>query len=619
MADEKQTGMASKIQKVLDELRGTEEWEKSRQAFRTIIGNLVHGEKSKITDEELDRHLLQTLTITQDDINRHLDSTRSSVPEGEKAESRYYVVTAQHNRNDRFFATLARDDDRPTGSGNGKQTLKARFQAKNLYERFRINKTITMPDKTQNLRNLRTGDFSTWKSIREAMANKNKIKQTFDLTKPDQVESVWEVVSKWGDWNSVEGDLFITPNLKGWLGISANFSPALFAIYFFWRGESAAKGIFVVITADGGGTPKSPFIGLVNGPADPRKNVFDSKNRFAFSYLSNEKNPVKYWMDVPVDHIQGFTLGIQTFFPSRPTPYIEVISNFTPAKEDDKDYFLNTWDLPNKFIIMKAFLMRDLIKPYYPNSGYSRLWDDVLIGTEGLLALLSKALLISDDKLNTPEAHPPWDQKPIVVDVTPATIPGALMQTSYTSASGWGTSNLTVETSGEKLDRAPAPLVKFREERFDVFWKAADGSLMDTWLNGKTWVTTDLSANGGKNLLSAPAPVVGFKSGRIDVFWAASDSSLMQICSTDGSNWTTANLSEHGALLASEPAPVVREKGEVHVFWKHGDGSLMDTAWTGSWRTTNLSSFGGKNLASAPAPVVGFKSGRIDVFWTAAD
>ena len=41
---------------------------------------------------------------------------------------------------------------------------------------------------------------------------------------------------------------------------------------------------------------------------------------------------------------------------------------------------------------------------------------------------------------------------------------------------------------GSLLTSKPAPLYGFAENRMDVFWKAPDGSLMDTWWNGSAWV-----------------------------------------------------------------------------------------------------------------------------------
>ena len=42
------------------------------------------------------------------------------------------------------------------------------------------------------------------------------------------------------------------------------------------------------------------------------------------------------------------------------------------------------------------------------------------------------------------------------------------------------------------LISVPAPLYGFANNRMDVFWKAPDGSLMDTWWNGSAWVVSSL-------------------------------------------------------------------------------------------------------------------------------
>ena len=151
---------------------------------------------------------------------------------------------------------------------------------------------------------------------------------------------------------------------------TGGFFPCFVRGLFLWRGSKCPKQIFLVNTADGGGKPQKSFIGLFNGA------VFDSVNRFAFTFLSSEKNPVKYWM-APND-TQGFTLGIQTFFPTHPDKfYIEVISEFTPAPVKDVEFFSNTPFLDTLFMVQKGILMRDLLQAYYPKSNLEQLWTDV--------------------------------------------------------------------------------------------------------------------------------------------------------------------------------------------------------------------------------------------------
>jgi hypothetical protein len=72
----------------------------------------------------------------------------------------------------------------------------------------------------------------------------------------------------------------------------------------------------------------------------------------------------------------------------------------------------------------------------------------------------------------------------------------------------------------------------------DVFWKATDGSLMDTVWDGSSWIDRQLSA---VTQASAPAPLYGFAQGRMDVFWNATDGSLMDTV-WDGSAWIVSAL-----------------------------------------------------------------------------
>ena len=84
----------------------------------------------------------------------------------------------------------------------------------------------------------------------------------------------------------------------------------------------------------------------------------------------------------------------------------------------------------------------------------------------------------------------------------------------------------------------PGPLSGFAANRMDVFWKADDGSLMDTVWAGSSWIDRQLSAGP---LASAPAPLDGFAQGRMDVFWKAYDGSLMDTAWT-GSAWVVSAL-----------------------------------------------------------------------------
>ena len=91
----------------------------------------------------------------------------------------------------------------------------------------------------------------------------------------------------------------------------------------------------------------------------------------------------------------------------------------------------------------------------------------------------------------------------------------------------------------EAVRSEPRPLYGFAANRMDVFWNAADGSLMDTVWAGSHWIERQLSAGP---LDSAAAPLYGFAPGRMDVFWKAADGSLMDTVWA-GASWIDRKLS----------------------------------------------------------------------------
>jgi len=138
----------------------------------------------------------------------------------------------------------------------------------------------------------------------------------------------------------------------------------------------------------------------------------------------------------------------------------------------------------------------------------------------------------------------------------------------------------------EPVRSEPRPLDGFAANRMDVFWNAADGSLMDTVWDGSFWSDHQLSAGP---MASAPAPLDGFAPGRMDVFWKATDGSLMDTVWDGGTSiWSDHQLS--AGPMASAPAPLDGfAPGRMDVFWKAADSSLMDTVWDGStWIVTAL-------------------------------
>lgn len=397
----RQLEKADAIKILLDKYRGTDEWEKARKAFHTIIRTYVHGGSENMTDEELDRHFETALTVTKADMAAFEEHSSSALNAQRDPSSPYYLVNVAHTRHDVYFAT---NQSCPiTGTGN--KTLEARFEAKNLYQKYPISATGTMPDRVVN-----GGPFTSWNSIVAAMTDRATFETTFALTDPQQASETFAVTSAI-DWNAASGWLFVTPDLFD----GAVFSPALFSVYFFRADAGSPLTLFMIVSANGGGDPEKPFIGVVSNMADPEKNVYASINRFAFSYLSDAVNPIKYWMEISDDNLLDFNLGIQTFYPGKSSPYIEVGSSFSAqAPLQDIAYFKDIPGISTIMLIQKGTLMKDLIKAYFPESTDVQLWLDIGAITEGpewKMALEALGL----DTMSAIFGANVWEEKPTVV------------------------------------------------------------------------------------------------------------------------------------------------------------------------------------------------------------
>ena len=182
--------------------------------------------------------------------------------------------------------------------------------------------------------------------------------------------------------------------------------------------ETALKNIYFFVSADGQGNPEKPFIGLLPETAGAALLVYASVNRFAFSYLSDAANPVKYWVETQDAGLLDYTLNIQTFYPTHTdTPYIEINAKFSAqVSAGDIAYFKDIPGMATILLIQKGTLMKDLVKAYFPDSSEAQLWEDlgVLTGDGGWLNDLKA---IGLDAMSDIFASDVWEEKPVV---TPA-------------------------------------------------------------------------------------------------------------------------------------------------------------------------------------------------------
>lgn len=395
-----QTEKADEIKNILDKYRGTAPWETSRKAFHDIIKNYVHGGLKNMSDEDLDKHFELALVTTHDDINGFKNLSTSALKSEKDESSPYYMVNVSHHRHDKYFAP---NQSCPI-TGAGSKKLDAKFDAHNLYQKYPINATSIMPERVSK------SPFPTWDIIVKAMTDRNNFNETFDLTNVDQANEVFAATSAI-DWKSAEGSLFMTPTLFG----GAIFSPALYSVYFFGAGQNSPMNIFFFVTADGEGNPEKPFIGLVNKITEPKKNIYSSVNRFAFSYISDAENPAKYWLNMNEENLLDFNLGIQTFFKSHTDiPYIFVDANFSAQVSAEKvAFFKDIPGLSTILLMQKGTLMRDLIRAYFPDENSAEVWTDIGVLTGGN-NLKNDLLAIGLNSMSAIFGADVWKEKPVV-------------------------------------------------------------------------------------------------------------------------------------------------------------------------------------------------------------
>ena len=413
------------IDQILDKYQSTKDWQTSRQAFGKIVKQYLHGGLSEMSEADLDQHFRRALIITKQDVEHYQNWASQLLANKKDLNSPYYIVNTAHHRGDHFFAT---DEARPI-TGTGDQTLNAKFEAHNIYEKFAINAQSPMPPRVAD------SPFPTWTSIVDTMTNEAQFQKTFALSDPEQEASLFAVVSAW-NWDEVQGELFLTPDMA----FNQVFSPALFAVYFFSTASDPTNKVFLIVSADGNGTPTAPFVGLVNPADKPQQQTYSSTSRFAFTYLSSTDNPMRYWIDdlgAEAGEQIRFNLTIETFFPDHPkTPYIEVITEFcAQVPEADIGFYKDVPFFKTFLMLIKGTLMRDLIKAYYPNSSSVELWIAVGALQKGH-PILNELAAIGLDALADIFDLFVWKEKPTVVGAQ-ADQTTALLQTQTEDWQNW--------------------------------------------------------------------------------------------------------------------------------------------------------------------------------------
>jgi hypothetical protein len=90
---------------------------------------------------------------------------------------------------------------------------------------------------------------------------------------------------------------------------------------------------------------------------------------------------------------------------------------------------------------------------------------------------------------------------------------------------------------------SPAPLYnQFDPHIIKVYWRTQEGHLNESWWDGQQWVHTTLDIGQGF-LCSMPAPFSSFSTReRRDIFWRAADGSLMDTRYAGIKGWTTTKI-----------------------------------------------------------------------------
>jgi hypothetical protein len=355
---------SSQFDRVLEDHRGTDKWTQSSEAFKTIMRKYVHGDNVTFTDEELDQHFEDYLTLSESDVNRFIED-QSCVPASGSGPARYYMANATHQRHDKFYAE---DQERPVaGTGSGDKTMHATFSANMLLERHDIGPTSSFPARASFGGN----KFPDWASIEKVMTSRSEFDATFNLRNPEQAEQVFAHMQSI-DWAKATGELYVAPELVN----GKVFSPALFAIYLLRADPSAPFSSYLVVSANAGGDPESTYVGLTS---TQRQREYESTAGFAFTYLSSKDNLLNYEVIMNGENPTSFVLWITNYFPHHPdSPYLTVRTAVLPAVSEEA--VASFKDAKGANIIMmlrKGALMRDLIAAYYPNAPELQLWEDV--------------------------------------------------------------------------------------------------------------------------------------------------------------------------------------------------------------------------------------------------
>src|SRR3984893_13258486 len=144
-----------------------------------------------------------------------------------------------------------------------------------------------------------------------------------------------------------------------------------------------------------------------------------------------------------------------------------------------------------------------------------------------------------------------------------------------------------------------------------VFWRGANGGLVESWFSGgRWWGPIDL---GMGPLGSAPTVAVQ-ASGEVDVFWRGLNGGLWEAYYANG-RWL-GPLDFGVGQLGS--APTATSWGtEVDVFWRGTDGKLWELFWVDRvWRGPMVLGMG--PLGSGPAAAAQ-SNGVQSVYWKGAD
>jgi hypothetical protein len=371
------------------------DWENLKSAFGEIINTSLHGKGTDdMSDKEVEKHFKNALSLTRANVGTYqeqIDNLLKNKDSDKNNDSPYYLVNTAHDREDQFYApnqTETHIDKKTnkkvkeeTPSGKGNQTLVAKFEAQNIYEKYAIDSSHyeNINHEVKTRLGTKGSPFPQWETIYQVMTNSPQFHKQFKFDKQDEAKGkkIFELVSNW-NWDKVKGELFLTPEIE----LNQVFSPALFAVYFFRTPEKPKENVFVIVSADGGGHPQKSFIGIANNPTlkPEERKIYKSSTRYAFTPLSSPDNLMNYWLDMHSGEQGTFTLGIETFFPNRPKhSYLKVTTDFcAKISEKDVDFIYKKNPLLKTFLMLiKGTLMRDLVKAYYPNHSSVQNWSAI--------------------------------------------------------------------------------------------------------------------------------------------------------------------------------------------------------------------------------------------------